>query len=216
MKQRFLSILAACGVCLCLTAAARASLIYNVTDGSGEAFSLVQTGPNSYSFTVTGNDVATGTLTTSPSPYADDSVWVTGGTMHVTQTSNSNSAVGNYTIAAAGPTATGAAGFTVDNILYPNNDAGSGLAPGVPLNPSYLTGFGLLFAPVPGQAPAYEAGITIWGNGPSDSLPRGDYGFFSSAIATPEPSSLVLGVLGGVGLLLAARRRKVWRGRAAA
>ena len=149
-----------------------------MTDGSGESFSLTPVGGGTYSFSLSGNDVATGTLYTSPSGLGDDSVWVTGGTMHVTATSTDVNwsgfpAVGNYTIGSAGP-ALRACPASRSTIC--STRATTRIAPATVVFDQQRA----VFRAGRGSGAWCEVSVNIWGNG------GGDYAFYSFANALPR------------------------------
>ena len=164
----------------------------------------VQAGQYTFTYSDPSGDVGYGTLTVVPSGLGDDSLWATSGSLTVTSSANSDIAVGTYSLLAAGPTVTNSAGglFIVDNLIYPANDAGSGVNNGtgglasIP-NPSYLDEGGLLFGP-PGTGSQEQ--INIWGNGGANNYEFGSAaGGADTIIATdgtftltavPEPSTV--------------------------
>jgi len=148
-----------------------------------------------FSFSNNGNS-GWGFLTVGPSGLADDSLLATSGTLNLVASSDNNLSTGTYSLIAVGPAVTLSPSglFLVDNLVYPNDDAASGVYPAIPNNPSYLTNWGLLFG-------ASGTEINIWGNGQSDyafwsetgggwGVTDGGGGTFS--LSTPEPVSMVL------------------------
>jgi hypothetical protein len=162
-------------------------------------------------------DTAHGTLSAIDSGLGDGSLLVTSGSLIVTTSADGNGSVGTYSLIAIGPgvTLSPSGLFIVDDLIYPNNNAASGVNPGISTNPSYLTNFGLLFGP-PGTGSQDE--INIWGNG------GGDYAFYSekggsyniqvgsggifNLTPVPEPASVSL-----LGIGLAGVSYFVWRRR---
>jgi hypothetical protein len=186
--------------------------------GPGAGASPGGADPNfTFTYSDASGDIATGTLTAIPSGLGNGSLWVTGGTLDVTSSSNGNAAIGTYALLAplAPPVGPGqslspSGLFYVDNVIYPANNAASGVNPGISSNPSYLTNWGLLFGPGVGTTGS-QAEINIYGNG------NGNYAFYSEAggsyvvqtgsggtftltdpppvplaVTVPEPSSLTL------------------------
>ena len=141
-----------------------------------------------------------GVLSAVNSGLGDGSLHVIAGSLTVTSSSDGNASVGTYTLLPAGPgiTTSPSGAFLVDNLIYPANNAFSGVNPGFGSNPSFLTNFGLLFGP-PSTGSQQE--INIWGNG------NGDFAFFTfnngyniqtgsgvtfTLAPVPEPSGLVV------------------------
>jgi hypothetical protein len=111
-------------------------------------------------YTDIAGDVGFGTLSAEASGLADDSLLVTGGTLHLITPSDPSSD-GTFNLIPEGPNVTLSPSglFIVDNRIYPADDAGDGVTPYAMIsNPSYLTNAGLLFG---------NAGeeINIYGNG---------------------------------------------------
>ncbi len=166
-----------------------------------------------YSFNYSdGTNTASGTVTTVDSGLGDGSLLATSGTLTVT----SGAATGVYSLIPEGPAVSlsPSGAFLVDDLIYPNNNAASGVNPAIGSNPSFLTNWGLLFG---------GAGleINIFGNGGGDyaflafSTNTGGFPVFQgsggafSLTATPEPTTLaVFGAL-AVGAFGVRRRMKV-------
>ena len=124
-------------------------------------------------------------------------------------------------------------GDTIDNLVYPTNNAGAGAAPGVP-SPSYLTTNGIEFAYPVGSSPNHEDFIGIFAYGNNNYAlgwsPDGTHANFDSPtinrnglfgatlfpgggtftlLVLPEPSSLMLlGLAGVLGAGYGWRRRR--------
>jgi hypothetical protein len=167
-------------------------------------------------------NVGSGTLTTTnPSGIDGLSEWTVSGTLVLSNSSDGNASVGDYTLISGGPATTLSPSglFNYDNLLYPNNDAGNGAQAGFAAITSYLTSGGLLFGPVTGN----QDEINIFGNG------GGDYAFYSEAggnyniqtatggtfslTAVPEPGTWALSSVAAIGWVAYWRRR--WNGPAA-
>jgi hypothetical protein len=167
-----------------------------------------------------------GTLVATASGLGDGSLLVTSGSLTLTS-SSVGGGTGTYSlIPTAGlvpyPPAPPAAYyspsglFAVDDLIYPANNAASGVNPGIGSNPSYLTLYGLLFGP-PGTGSQTE--INIWGIGGGDyaiyseiggsyNIQTGSGGSFELT-AAPAPNGLALcGLSGFVFLGVLIRRRK--------
>lgn len=167
----------------------------------------------SYTYSDGAGDVAHGTLDAVASGFADGSLHVISGTLYVTAGANGNSAVGSYSLLPGGPNPqiSPSGLFEFDNLIYPANNAGSGVNPNGTTNPSYLTGFGLLFGQ-PGTGSQQE--INIWGNGGSSNyafytavnggynIQQGGGGTFTLTAGVPEPSSFLLAGVAGLGLVM--------------
>ncbi len=206
--KRILGVCAALMLCLGLVGSAAAQSEYAFTLGPTNGMSPA--------------DVAVGTLDVSNIPNGDGSYNVLSGTMTLLASSDGNASIGPYSIipgnAAPGSTFTSPYGtFFVDNLLYPGNKAGSGVAGGNigGNNPSYLTNEGLLFTG-PGGLEA-----NIWGNGGGDyafytATGPGNYGitdgggltFTLALVSVPEPASMAVWGLGLAGVFFVSRRRK--------
>jgi hypothetical protein len=172
-----------------------------------------------YTFTLSGPVTGYGTLTSVPNGLGDDGLWATGVSLTLTNTAYA----GEWNLITTGPNVETSpdGGFVVDNLIYPNNDAGSGAnnnssgGGSAISSPSYLDNYGLLFGVTNGVE------INIWGNGGGDyaayvydpslgnyAVTQGSGETFSLS-AVPEPASLTL--LGTAGLSLAGfywRRRQ--------
>lgn len=106
-----------------------------------------------FTFSDTLGDVATAVLNAQPSGQTDDGMLVTSGTLYVTASADNNSAVGTYSLYAEGPAQTVTGVFAYDDLIYPLDDAASGINQTTSLggyytsiaNPSLLTTGGLLF-----------------------------------------------------------------------
>jgi len=171
-----------------------------------------------FTYSDTAGNTAQGTLTAVNSGLGDGSLWATSGMLTVLTSPGGAALVGTYTLLPAGPhVGISPSGlFEIDNLIYPANDAASGVNTHIGANPSYLTYWGLLFGH-PGTGLQDE--INIWGNG------GGDYAFYSeqggsyiiqqgsggsfTLTAVPEPSSLVLTGIAALGMgVYVWRRRK--------
>jgi hypothetical protein len=193
IARRFAFIVAAIVACQTLLGSARAAPIEQFT------------------FTLGGLDTGTGTLTATDSGLGDGSLLVTSGTLNLTASSGANgSQLGTYVITPIGPTPSGCC----DDLLYPANNAGSGVYSGGISNPSYLDNYGLDYVPG-GSAPGSASLIDIWGNGSGNygvgSFSSYDNGGVTFALTQvlPEPHSVVaLCGLGAMGLFFAIRRHR--------
>ena len=96
-----------------------------------------------FTFDIQGN-IGSGVLNAVPSGLGDDSLLAVSGTLNWTTSSDGNASAGTYSLLPAGPGVTSIGAYIVDDLIYPNNDAGSGSSPcqtsvGAIGNPSYLT-----------------------------------------------------------------------------
>ena len=181
-----------------------------------------------FTYSDAAGDRGTGWLMTGSSPFdSAGGLWATSGSLDLTASANGNAAVGTYSLLSIGPNVTSSPSgqFSADNLVYPGDNAADGFNPGSAANnPSFLTGWGLLFGQ-PGTGSQQE--VNIFGNGPTLAQPAGDYAFFTVAggnlniqvptggvftltLVTPEPAT---GVLAGIAAALAAL---AWRRRPAA
>ncbi len=192
-----------------------------------------QAGTIDYTFTYTDiyGVTAHGTLQSSSTPAdipgnpGGAGYLVTAGSITVTTANPLYSvADGTYPLALAGPAPTFVVGDTIDNLVYPGNNAGSGTYGGVP-SPAYIDTNGLEFGYTPGDPsnPNAEVFIGIFALGGSNyalgwspdgthphfdspSVNRnGDYGqtLFPGGgsfvlLVVPEPSSLAMLSLAGI------------------
>jgi hypothetical protein len=161
-----------------------------------------------YTFTYNdGTNSGYGTLTTQPSGLKGDtsgSQLATSGSLTLT----SGPDAGTYTLYSAGPALVQVAAIDaqVDNLVYPSNNAASGIHGGGFNGGSYLDYFGLLFT-------NDKLDVSIYGNGSdvdqanifssSSSLPYGMNAYSSPSGAfilssVPEPSGITLLGLGVV------------------
>jgi hypothetical protein len=141
-----------------------------------------------------------GTLSGSPSGLGDGSLLITSGSLTVT--SSADGILGTYSLIPTSslslyspPTVyiSPDGQFIIDDLLYPGNNAGSGVNPGPTYNPSDLTYYGLLF----GDSGTY---INIWGNGGATNYEYGkssggSISFLTTGgtfVTTPEPSGIAL------------------------
>ncbi len=215
--------------CLCLTAT---TLVAAITSANEYTFTLSPTNGTSPA------DFASGVLFGTPTGYGDGSVLITSGTMTVTGSSDGNNSVGTYVIYPVNPGAGNAAtsplnNFVATDLVYPGNNAGSGLlGGGIGGNPSYLDNDALLFVPA-GSIPSGATEANIWGNGSNGSVsgsqvnPNGDYAFYvanssnfsSYPVANaggltfslqyvPEPSTMTLACLAAIGTAVGLRVRR--------
>jgi len=164
-----------------------------------------------------------GTLHVRNSGLGDGSFWVTSGTLTINLFGGIT--VGTYTLVPLGPSVTLSpnGSFLADNLIYPLNNAASGVNPG-PMNgnPSYLTNWGLVFAPG-GSNPGIIPELNIYGNGANDYgflggegpgeyipwVPLGNQFTLTPAVV-PEPSIPIMLVTGIAGLgYFGWRRRKL-------
>jgi hypothetical protein len=182
-----------------------------------------------FTYSDSSGDAATGTLFSLPSGLGDDGLVVVSGSLDVT--SSADGGTGLYSLIGLGPSATlSPTGlFEADDLLYPSNDAASGVnnVPGIPYYSvigglSYLTNGGLLFGPAGGSGSGLETEINIFGNGGSNNysfwaessggftVSSGSGTFYLTALSSPsepdvhhlsvpEPGSLLL--LGFMGSL---------------
>jgi hypothetical protein len=184
-----------------------------------------------FTYSDTAGDMAYGTLDAVNSGLGDGSLLVVSGTLVVTASAN-GSGLGTYSLitnpsSPVDSVLSPSGLFIYDDLIYPNNNAYSGVNPGPgssDLNSSYLTAWGLLFGSETGTTGSQEE-INIWGNG------SGNYSFYSAVggsytidqgfpfnpgggstfmlTAVPEPSTLTLLGFGVAGLAgYGWRRRK--------
>jgi hypothetical protein len=200
-----------------------------------------------FTYTDTFGVRAWGTLTSSSTP-TDGSIgyFVTGGSITVATpasavaainpsgTEQLNVANGTYPLLTFSPPGVqNIEGDTIDNLVYPGNNAGSGTATGVS-SPSYITTNGIEFAYPVGSSPNHEDFIGIFAYGNNNYAlgwsPDGTHANFDSPtinrngvfaglsafpgggtftlLVLPEPSSLMLlGVAGVLGAGYSLRRR---------
>lgn len=172
-----------------------------------------------YSFTYTDGtgNAAHGTVTAVDSGLGDGSLHAISGTLTVTSSADGNGSVGTYSLLSIGPnvTTSPAGAFIVDNLIYPNNNAGNGVNSGGITNPSFLTNWGLLFGQ-PGTGSQTE--VNFWGNGNGDyalftfnssgyNIQQGGGGSFSVTLV-PEPTTLAVFGMCLVGAVGFAYRRR--------
>lgn len=145
------------------------------------------------------------TLNTVASGLGDGSMWATSGTLTVTSTTDQ----GMYTLLPVGPdeTISPSGLFAVDNLIYPADNAYSGVNPGSGSGPSFLTYWGLLFGSGSGSS-ATE--INIFANGDNSysfwsetggNYTVGESGGVAAVAPVPEPASLTTLGIGACGLL---------------
>jgi hypothetical protein len=171
-----------------------------------------------FTYSDTAGDQAHGWLMTDSTSFdSAGGQHVTSGMLDVTASVNANQAVGTYTLLPIGPneSVSPSGQLFADNLIYSVNNAADGFNPGpIGNNPSYLTGWGLLFGQ-PGTGSQTE--VNIFGSSTAATGPSGNYAFytvaggnlniqtgsggtFSPIFVTPEPSSLLLA---GVAAMLA-------------
>jgi len=109
-------------------------------------------------------DVGYGTLNTVASGLGDGSFLATSGSFTLIGSADGNASTGTYALIPEGPAVSisPSGQFIVDDLIYPDNNAASGVNPAIGSNPSFLTYYGLLFGQ-PGTGPATE--INLWGTG---------------------------------------------------
>jgi hypothetical protein len=150
----------------------------------------------------------------------DGSFWATSGTLVVT----SGADIGTYnlfTSATTTPVFTPDANWIFDNLIYPGNNAGSGVYNGysgnqIIANPSLLDYFGLLFGGTLGGSTIYLNIGTVYGDGDYafGSSINGDVNVFTltggsfTLNAVPEPASLTM-----LGIAIACMAGNGWRRR---
>jgi hypothetical protein len=191
--------------------------------GSGGSSGSAGSGPGGpdpmYTFTFSdlAGDAGFGTLNAMDSGLGDGSLLATSGSLTVT----SGGAVGTYSLIPKGPSPENSPSglFIVDDLIYPNNNAASGVNPGISVNPSYLTNSGLLFGP-PGSGTQDE--VNFWGNGGGDyafgaetggnytilQFGGGTFTLEEAASAVPEPTTLTM-----LGIGIASMAGYGWRRR---
>ncbi len=193
---------------LTLTATANASSYWAFTFNSGNG------------------TVGYGNLTATSSGLSDDSLLVQSGNLILTSSADGNFSLGDYSLIPIGPnpTISQSGMFEVDDLIYPSNDAASGVNPGFSTGISYLTYWGLLFGQ-PGTGSQNE--INIWGNGNANYAYGSEKGGGFTNItynggtftlvdppppgntSVPEPGSLALSSVGlGFLLMFEAGRRQ--------
>ena len=205
--------------------------------------SSLHAGTIDYAFTYTDiyGVTAHGTLQSSSTPAdipgnpGGAGYLVTAGSITVTTANPAYSvADGTYPLTLGGPTPAFVVGDTIDNLVYPGNNAGSGTYGGVP-SPAYIDTNGLEFGYTPGDPsnPNNEVFIGIFALGNSNYAlgwsPDGTHPNFDSPsvnrngnygatlfpgggtfvlLIVPEPSSLtLLAVAGAFALACGLRRR---------
>ena len=104
-------------------------------------------GPLTYNFTYSdpSGTSGKGTLSVVDSGLGDGSLHAVSGTLTLTGTANGNASLGTYPLIPGGPGVDNSGGFIYDNLIYPLNNAGTGVNGGGTIDPSYLDFPGLLF-----------------------------------------------------------------------
>jgi hypothetical protein len=212
--KRFLMIVASLVMVLCTVRPAAAALIPGGGSGPGGSPGSGGGGPGdpliSFTYSDTSGNTGFGSLNAVPDGLGDGGLLAVSGSITIT---GGGLAGDTLSLLSAGPGVTAIDIFIVDNLVYPNNNAGNGAnngqgGLGFIGNPSFLDNGGIIFG---------GAGVTlnIWGNG------GGDYAFIydqNGAIGgansggtftvVPEPASLTLFGLGAVSLIGFARRQR--------